>query len=344
MKRTFVIAEAGVNHNGDLELARDLVRAAARSGADAVKFQSFSADKVVAAGTETAEYQRRNAGETDQLSMLRRLELSRDAHFELAEVAAAAGIEFLSSPFDEGSVDLLCTVGVRRFKISSGEITNYPLLERVAAAARPIILSTGMSTLDEVSEAVARIGRVRSERGFEAPIAEVLTLLHCTSNYPAAVADVNLLAMHTLARAFSVPIGYSDHTEGTVIAVAAAALGATVIEKHFTLDRKLPGPDHLASIEPTDFARMVSDIRSVDLSLGDGNKAPRPSETPLRELARRSVAAAKALAANHVIAADDLMLLRPGGGLPPADLPLLVGRTLRKAISRGVLISWKDLE
>jgi len=253
-----VIAEAGVNHNGSLDLALQLVEIAAGCGADAVKFQTFSAERLVRPGASTAQYQATATGEKDQFAMLKRLELTEEAHRRIAARCAELGIEFMSTPFDEEAARFLIALGMRRIKVPSGEITNIPFLEFLADADKPMIVSTGMATLEEIDAAVRAIGRRRAQRGFTAPLAERVTILHCTSNYPAADADVNLRAMATIASATSLPVGYSDHTRGIEVATAAVALGATLIEKHFTLDRTLPGPDHQASLEPGELATEVA--------------------------------------------------------------------------------------
>jgi N,N'-diacetyllegionaminate synthase len=329
----FIIAEAGVNHNGSEALAAQLVDAAAAIGADAVKFQTFSAEKLAAPGAATAAYQRSNTGETDQLAMLKALELSEDVFGRLKTRAERLGIEFMSTPFDLDSARMLVALGMRRIKVGSGEITNLPFLEALAAFGLPLIVSTGMADLDEVAQAVEVLGAARSR----------LTLLHCTSNYPARAEDVNLRAMATLHERFSLPVGYSDHTEGTAIAVAAAALGARVLEKHFTLDRSLPGPDHKASLSPDEFRRMVREVRDVEAGLGDGVKAPRPAELPVRELVRRSVTLVRALRAGERIAADDVALLRPGSGIAPRDLARVVGRRAARDLACGRVLAWEDL-
>ena len=328
-----------MNHNGDISLARQQIHAAAQAGADTVKFQSFSAEKLVVAGTPTAAYQKTNSGDTDQMAMLRRLELSEPMHRELAAFADSLGIEFMSTPFDEEAADMLVSLGVRRIKVPSGELTNHPLIAHVARKGLPLIISTGMATLEEVGDSLAVIERTRREVGLDGPLADALTLLHCTSNYPTELEDVNLRAIQTLGSTFGVPVGYSDHTNGILVAVAAAALGAHVVEKHFTTDRTLPGPDHQASIEPREFAEMVRQIRAVGRALGDGQKVPRASELPVRELVRRSIVAARDIPANRIITADDLALRRPGHGLPPAEILNVVGRRARITLVGGTLVS-----
>jgi N,N'-diacetyllegionaminate synthase len=332
--RCFVIAEAGVNHDGSVERALRLIEVAAEAGADAVKFQTFRAESLVSTATPRAAYQERNLGAGDQLSMLRALELAEDAYPALYRRCGELGVEFMSTPFDAASAAMLAKLGMRRVKIASGEITNLPLLRELAALGRPLILSTGMSTLDEVAEAV---------RALESA-ADRLTLLHCTSNYPADPEEVNLRAMTTLRDAFGLPVGYSDHTLGTAISVAAVALGATVIEKHFTLDRGAPGPDHKASLEPQDLARMVREIRSIEAALGDGVKAPAPSEMAVREVARRSVTLVRAVQAGEALGAADLALRRPATGIPPRDLERVIGRRAARKLEAGDVLRWEDLQ
>ncbi len=330
--RCFIIAEAGVNHNGSPELARQLIDAAADAGADAVKFQTFKAERLVTAQAPKADYQKRTSGaEESQLTMLQRLELSDPMHAELQRYSQARGLLFLSTPFDEISADFLDQLGLPLFKIPSGEITNLPFLRHLAAKGKPVILSTGMSTLAEVETALAALA------GCE------VTLLHCVSNYPAQPADVNLRAMLTMRSAFSVAVGYSDHTLGSEIAIAAAALGAEVIEKHLTLDRTLPGPDHAASLEPQEFRAMVAAIRNVQAALGDGQKIPAASEAAMAAVARKSVIVVTDLAAGAVLDAAALAIRRPGTGLAPALLPQALGRRARHSIAAGTPLTWEML-
>lgn len=332
----FLIAEAGVNHNGDLELARRLVDAAAEAGADAVKFQTFSADRLATAAAPQADYQRRNTGiEESQRAMLHRLELTAEAHRELMARCRERGILFLSSPFDEDSADFLEELGVPAFKIPSGELTNVPFLAHVARKGRPLIVSTGMATLDEVRPAVETIRQAGSPP---------LALLHCVSSYPAQPADVNLRAMATLREAFAVPVGFSDHTAGTDIALAAVALGANILEKHLTLDRTLPGPDHLASLEPDEWIAMVVALRRIEAALGDGRKRPAPSEADAARVARKSLVAAGDLPAGCVLRRDHLAIRRPGTGLPPGRLESVLGRRLRRALAAGAVLTEDLLE
>lgn len=342
--RTFVIAEAGVNHNGSEELALALVECAARAGADAVKFQTFHADDLVTPEARKADYQTRATGEGNQHEMLRALELSGDMHQTLFERCRALGIEFMSTPFDEAAADFLVNLGVKRLKVPSGELTNIPFLEHLAGKGIPLIVSTGMGTLDEVRRAVETIEATRLRCGFALPLSQCLTLLHCTSNYPAALSDVNLRAMVTIARETNLPVGYSDHTLGATASTAAVALGAVVIEKHFTLDRTLPGPDHGASLLPDELQRMIEQIREVEAVLGSPIKAPAAAELPIRDLVRRSVTARRRVPRGTVLSAEDLALLRPGTGIPPAEYPRVLGRLAARDLEPGTTLEWSDLQ
>jgi N,N'-diacetyllegionaminate synthase len=327
----FIIAEAGVNHNGDLEMARKLVEVAVAAGADAVKFQTFRAEAVASPNAPKAQYQIDTTGNSEtQLEMLRRLELSPRAHHEIQELCRQSGIIFLSTPFDEAAADLLAQLEVPAFKISSGDITNLPLLAHVARKGKPVILSTGMSDLDEVAEAVTAIQNEGSDQ---------LILLHCVTNYPASATDINLRAMRTMTEAFGVPVGYSDHTTGIEIPMAAVALGACVIEKHFTLDRDLPGPDHRASLEPAELRAMIEGIRKVEAALGDGRKAPASSELDTARIARRSLVAVGDISAGSRIVREMIAAKRPGTGLPPAKLSLILGRTALVDITAGSMLA-----
>jgi N,N'-diacetyllegionaminate synthase len=323
----YVIAEAGVNHNGDLTLARRLVDVAVEAGADAVKFQTFKSELIASAAAPKANYQKvtTEAAES-QLDMLRRLELSAEAHHALVPYCRERGIQFLSTPFEEVSADFLESLGVAAYKLPSGEITNLPFLEHVARKGRPLIVSTGMSTLGEVETALQTIARAGNP-----PVA----LLHCVSNYPADPAQTNLRAMLTLRAAFGLPVGYSDHTPGIEVALAAVALGSCIIEKHFTLDRNLPGPDHQASSEPDELKALVRGIRKVESSLGDGRKVPALCEANTAAVGRKSLIAACDLPAGAMLDAKAIVIKRPGNGLPPAARPYLVGRTLKHAVKAG---------
>jgi N,N'-diacetyllegionaminate synthase len=332
----FVIAEAGVNHNGDVELARRLIDAAVEAGADAVKFQTFHADALASADAPKAAYQITLTGDAEsQRDMLRRLELSPAAHTELSRHARSRGILFCSTPFDLESVDLLADLNVPFFKVSSGDLTYVPLLRHLARKERPIVLSTGMADMAEV-EAALEILRAAGARD--------VALLQCVTAYPAPAPDVNLSVIGMLRERFGVPVGYSDHTLGREVAVAAVALGAAILEKHLTLDRGLPGPDHRASLEPDEFAALVREIRVVEAALGDGQKRPMPSETTNRAIAaRRSVVAAVDIRAGTSIRAGMLDCARPGDGIPAAEFDSVVGRRATRAFRAGEKIVREDL-
>jgi N,N'-diacetyllegionaminate synthase len=340
----FVIAEAGVNHNGSIDLALRLVDIAAECGADAVKFQTFSAERLVRPGARTAQYQAQATGESDQFAMLKRLELSEKDHRRIAARCAERRIEFMSTPFDEQAATFLLSLGMKRIKVPSGEITNLPFLEFLAGADRPMIVSTGMATIGEIEAAVGAIARQRKARGFVAPLAERVTVLHCTSNYPAADVDVNLRAMATIARTVDLPVGYSDHTRGVAIATAAVALGATVIEKHFTVDKNLPGPDHAASVSPEELAVLIQQIRAVEVALGSPEKGPTATELPIRALVRRSVTTSRPVRAGQRIESADICLLRPGDGIPPGELASVIGTRPHKDVEAGATLRWEDLD
>lgn len=340
----FIIAEAGVNHNGSRELALKLVEEAARAGADCVKFQTFSAERIATPEAAKAEYQKAQDGEGSQLEMLKSLELSEDTYREIVAACAKRDIEFMSTAFDELSAKFLLGLGVKRLKVPSGEITNIPLVSYLASTGKKIILSTGMSTLGEVGDAVRAISKARSDGDFNTPLDQVLTLLHCTSNYPAATSDLNLKAMLTMQSEFGVPVGYSDHTEGILIAPVAVGMGASIIEKHLTLDVTLPGPDHAASIEPGEFLRMTEAIREVEAALGDGLKIPVDSELPVRDIARKSVTLKKAVPKGSLIALQDLTLMRPGDGIAPSMLTSIVGRRVKMELCANHTLKWTDLE
>jgi N-acetylneuraminate synthase/N,N'-diacetyllegionaminate synthase len=330
----FVIAEAGVNHNGEVKLAHRLIDAAADAGVDAVKFQTFDPDQVAAPAAVKADYQIEATGEEGaQLDMLRRLTLPPPAYRELARHAADRGLIFLSTPFDRSSADFLRELGVPAFKVSSGDVTNHPFLEHLARAGLPLLLSTGMSTLEEVARAVEVI---------RACGASSLALFHCVSNYPAAPGDCNLRAMETMRSAFGAPVGWSDHTDGIDISIAAVALGANLLEKHFTLDRNLPGPDHKASLEPDELRDMVSAIRRVEAALGDGVKRPVEAEIPIAVIGRRSLFWRTSLPVGALVTPDNLTALRPATGISPAEQASLVGRRLARAVQAGEAVQWDD--
>lgn len=331
----FIIAEAGVNHNGSLDLAKKLVLAAKEAGADAVKFQTFQAKHLVTADAPQAEYQAKNSGVTEsQFDMLKRLELPLEAFAELNRYCQEQGIMFMSTAFDEESADYLHALGMPVFKIPSGELTNHPLLRHIARYGRPMIVSTGMGTLDEVEEAVSTIRAAGNHD---------ITVLHCVTNYPTPPQDVNLRAMGAMQTALGVPIGFSDHTMGIEASVIAVAAGARVIEKHFTLDCNMPGPDHKASLEPADLAEMVRSIRRVEVLLGCGLKQPSAAELAVAKIVRRSVVAQCAIPAGTVITESMIVLRRPGTGIPPARFHEVPGKTAREDIAEGSIIRWEEL-
>lgn len=333
--RVFLIAEAGVNHNGDLETAYRLVDVAVRAGADAIKFQTFVAERIVTRTAPKAAYQQRSTDPAEsQFDMLRRLELSPEAHGKLFSYCKEKGILFISTPFDEQCADFLDELGVRLFKIPSGEITNLPYLAHIAHKGKPMVVSTGMAWLSEVDTAVRTIRQAGNPE---------LILLHCVSNYPANPTDANLRAMNTMAMAFCVPVGYSDHTQGIEVTLAAAALGACVIEKHFTLSRTMPGPDHAASLEPDELAALVKGIRVVESALGHGRKEPSSSETETASVARKSLVASRNLCAGTILTDEMIGVKRPGTGLPPSFRNYIIGRRLRADMTAGTVLTFESL-
>jgi sialic acid synthase SpsE len=329
----YVVAEAGVNHDGDLTRALQLVDAAADTGADAVKFQVFDADLLVARGAPKAAYQENGSAET-QDEMLRRLQLDRSAFERIAERARSRGIAMIASPFDEASADLLVELGAPAIKIASPDLVNLPLVTYAASKGKPLVLSTGMADLEETRTAVD-VARAAG--------ADEVVVLHCVSAYPARAEDANLAAMATLASEFGVPVGFSDHTLGTTVAIAAAALGACMIEKHFTLDRCAPGPDHAASLEPGELAELVRALRAATSAIGDGVKRPVEAELENMPVVRRSVAASLDLPAGATLTRSALVALRPGTGIPAGRLEELVGRTLARDVGRFQLLAPEDL-
>ncbi|MEM7209872.1 MAG: N-acetylneuraminate synthase [Pseudomonadota bacterium] len=339
-----IIAEAGVNHNGSEELAFQLIESAAECGADAVKFQTFKADSLVSKGTKTADYQKTQTGEADQYSLIKNLELSYELHQKLFRHCQMCEIEFMSTPFDTESADFLKSLGVSRIKIPSGELTNIPLLKHVAAMSLPMILSTGMADMQEIEDAVSVVKSVRAENKIAEPLSDALCILHCTSNYPTKNEDVNLRAMRAIAENCGLPVGYSDHTLGTLVSVAAVAAGAAVIEKHFTVDRNLPGPDHQASLTVAELRDLIDQIRMIETCMGDGIKKPRDSELPVRELVRRSVVITKNSSAGDVLSEENMALLRPASGIEPKHFESLIGKRLLTNCLAGELLSWADIE
>lgn len=330
--RTLVIAEAGVNHNGDLQMARELVAVAAAAGADLVKFQTFSADAIVTAAASKADYQQQSTGaDESQREMLRKLELSRVMHEDLIACCRESGIGFFSTGFDLDSMRLLVDLGLDRFKVPSGEITNRPYLEFIGRQRKPVIVSTGMATLGEVEAALEILESAGAPR-------REMTLLHCTTQYPARMEDVNLRAMQSMARAFGIRVGYSDHTSGIEVALAAVALGASVVEKHFTLDRRLPGPDHAASLEPEELSAMVRGIRNLELALGDGVKRPTAVEMANRAAARKSLVAIAPIKAGEAFTELNLGVKRPGTGISPMRWHEFLGRNASRSFAIDELI------
>ncbi len=329
---TLVIAEAGVNHNGDLDLARQLIDVAADAGADLVKFQTFSASRQATRNARKADYQAlaTDAAET-QHDMLQRLELSEDAHRMLIAHCATRGIGFFSTGFDIECIDLLVSLGLDRFKIPSGEITNLPYLRHVGRLRKPVILSTGMATLGEIDAAITVLELAGTPR-------EQITVLHCNTDYPTPMQEVNLRAMCTMGQVLGVQVGYSDHTTGIEVPIAAVALGASMIEKHFTLSRQMPGPDHQASLEPDELKAMVSAIRNIERALGDGVKRPTLGELKNRPIARKSLVALQAIAAGERFSIDNITAKRPGTGISPMRWDEVIGRPAPRAFAADELI------
>ncbi len=330
--KTLIIAEAGVNHNGDLAMARQLVEVAAQSGADFVKFQTFKADRLVTRQAAKADYQRQLTAEDEsQYDMIRRLELTPEMHVALIEHCARQGIRFLSTGFDIESLDLLAGFGMPLFKIPSGEITNLPYLQHIGRMGTPVILSTGMADMAEIGAALDVLERAGTPR-------QQITVLHCNTEYPTPMRDVNLRAMLSIRDAYGVQVGYSDHTAGIEVPIAAVALGATIIEKHFTLDRNLPGPDHQASLEPAELKAMVTAIRNIELALGDGVKRPSASEAKNIPIARKSLVAAGPIRAGEPFTRANLAVKRPGTGVSPMRMDGVLGRVARRDFQTDELI------
>jgi len=332
----FIIAEAGVNHNGDTDIAKKMIDIARTSGADAIKFQTFNAENIVTKYAEKAVYQKMRTGEEkSQYEMLKKLELSFEAQKELSDYSKKQGIIFLSTPFDRASVDFLDRLGVPAFKISSGEMTNFSLLEQVAAKKKPILLSTGMATLGEVEQSVLFL----EEQGIRD-----LALLHCTTSYPAPLSSVNLKALETLRCAFKKPVGYSDHTEGIIVSLAAVAMGAVILEKHFTLDKEMPGPDHRASLNPDELKFMITSIRDVETALGNGLKRPHAVELDIQDSVRRKIVSSQSIKKGARISSDMLCLKRAGAGLDPRFIDLVIGRKIKCDIECDIPLSWDMIE
>ena len=332
----FIIAEAGVNHNGSLNLAKELVDAAKNAGADAIKFQTFKTEDLVTEGAATASYQKKNTGkEESQFKMLKKLELSEKDFIKLKKYCDRKNILFLSTPHTENAVDFLEQLRVPAYKVASGDLTNLPLLEKISKKKKPIILSTGMATLDEVREAVTTIKRAENNK---------IILLHCTTNYPCLSREVNLRAILTLKEKFNLSVGYSDHTEGVLVPIMAVAMGALVIEKHFTLDKNLSGPDHKASLGPKELKVMVKMIRTTEQILGSGIKIPTKNEEEIKKITRKSIVAKTDIKKGQKITKNMLIIKRPGTGIEPKYLNRVIGRVVKRIKKKDDLIKFKDLK
>ncbi|EAQ42185.1 N-acetylneuraminate synthase [Polaribacter sp. MED152] len=338
-KKVLIIAEAGVNHNGDIKKAKKLIDVACNAGVDYVKFQSFKADKLVSKEAKKAEYQKKNINDNDdsQFEMLKKLELSEKNHLELQKYCTQKGVQFFSTAFDVEGVHYLDSLNFNIFKIPSGEITNYPYLKAIAQKKKPVILSTGMSNLNEIETAL----KIITENGVDK---KNVTILHCNTEYPTPMKDVNLKAMNTIGEKLKVNVGYSDHTLGIEVPIAAVALGATVIEKHFTLDRNLPGPDHRASLEPLELKQMVSAIRNIEEAIsGNGIKEPSKSEKKNISIARKSIHLKKGLKEGEVINEEDIISLRPGDGICSMKWNEIIGKKVSKDLEGFHKLTWEDL-
>ncbi|MBO6605874.1 N-acetylneuraminate synthase [Psychroserpens sp.] len=339
MSKVIIIAEAGVNHNGDLNIAKQLIDVAADAGVDYVKFQTFRADTIVSPQAKKADYQSKNTGneEQSQYDMLKALELSEADHEELIDYCKSRGVEFLSSAFDVQGIEYLNELNLGIFKIPSGEITNYPYLKAIALTGKPIVLSTGMADMKDIEDALLLL----EENGVNR---DQITVLHCNTEYPTPMHDVNLHAMNTIKNAFDVKVGYSDHTLGIEVSVAAVALGAKLIEKHFTLDHSLPGPDHKASLEPDQLKHMVLSIRNIEAALsGDGIKRPSESEKKNVEIARKSIHLAKDLKKGTIIQESDIVPLRPGDGISAMEWNTIIGKVVIRDMNKFDKLNWSDI-
>ena len=339
MKKVLIIAEAGVNHNGDILIAKQLIDAASHAEADYVKFQSFKADKLVSPTAKKAEYQSKNIGDNDdfQYNMLKKLELSEQDHIELISYCKKKDIKFFSTAFDVDGVEYLNSLKLDRFKIPSGELTNFPYLKAVAKTNLPVILSTGMASLEEVRDSVNVLIKYGTNK-------DELTILHCNTDYPTSMADVNLKAMSSMAKFFGLNVGYSDHTLGIEVPIAAVSLGATVIEKHFTLDRSLSGPDHKASLEPEELKKMVESIRNIEKAMsGNGVKEPSKSELKNIVIARKSIHLSKDLLVGSIITEKDIIPLRPGDGICSMHWEEIIGKKIKKNLNKYTKLKWDDL-
>lgn len=339
MRKTLIIAEAGVNHNGSIEMAKKLIEKAADAGVDYVKFQTFKTEKLVSVDAKQAEYQQKNIGKKgdSQFEMLKKLELSLDDHHQLIAHCKLHSIKFLSTAFDLDSIDLLHNLGIDLFKIPSGEVTNLPYLKKIGSFNKKVILSTGMCVMQEINDAVNALVNAGTERSN-------ISVLHCTTDYPTAMVDVNLNAMLSIKEHLNLPIGYSDHTLGIEVPIAAVAMGATIIEKHFTLDKTLPGPDHKASLEPEELKAMVIAIRNIEEAFGEAEKQPTVVEMKNMLVARKSIHLQHPLHKNHVIEEADLVMKRPGDGISPMLFEQILGKKLKQDFDAEHKLSWEDLE
>ncbi|MEE9437819.1 MAG: N-acetylneuraminate synthase [Saprospiraceae bacterium] len=337
MKRTIIIAEAGVNHNGDLSIAKQLIDVAAEAGADYVKFQTFKAENIVAKTAQTADYQKKNLNDfqVGQFEMIKKLELDLKTHYILKEYCKGKNIKFLSTAFDEDSIDLLIKLEMDFFKIPSGEITNKPFIEKIALTSKPVVLSTGMSNLKDIENALT----ILYDGGLKK---NDITILHCNTEYPSPLSDIHLLAMNTIAQTFNTKVGYSDHSLGIEVSLAAVALGATIIEKHFTMSRNLDGPDHNASLEPDELKLLIKLTRNIDIALGGTIKKPSPSEIKNMSIARKSIHTSHPLPKGHVITKKDLVMKRPGTGLSPMLYQSIVGKILAHDVKTEHLLEISD--
>jgi N,N'-diacetyllegionaminate synthase len=339
-KHTIIIAEAGVNHNGDMNIAKRLVDEAVNAGVDYIKFQSFKAEKLVSQSAKKANYQivNVNDGDDSQFNMLKKLELSDNQHLELISYCNLKGINFFSTAFDVDGVRFLNQLDLPIFKIPSGEITNFPYLKAVALCGKPTIMSTGMCNEDEIAEAMSILIKYGLKK-------DQITILHCNTEYPTPMRDVNLMAMVTIKEKFGVNVGYSDHTLGVEVPIAAVALGATIIEKHFTLNRNLPGPDHIASLEPQELTTMVRSIRNIEFAIsGNGIKSPSLSESKNIAIARKSLHTSSDLSSGHILTELDLISLRPGDGISPMKWEEIIGKRLTVDKGKNEILYWSDLE
>lgn len=339
INKVLIIAEAGVNHNGDFELAKQLIAVAADSGADYVKFQTFKADKLVTKTAGKADYQISNTkGNNSQYEMLKKLEMPEQWHYDLINYANSLGIKFLSTGFDQESIDFLDKLNMPLFKVPSGEITNKLYLAHIAKTGKPVILSTGMADLQDIKAAIEILTAKNISK-------DMITVLHCNTEYPTPMSDVNLIAMNTIQKELNVKVGYSDHTLGIEVAIAAVALGAIVIEKHFTLDRSMPGPDHLASLEPAELKAMVTAIRNIELAIsGDGKKEPSISELKNKTVARKSLHLKSKLGAGHTLTEEDLEAKRPGDGISPMHIHEVLGKRINKELPSEYKLTPNDFE